>query len=197
MQLIAGRTAQAYNRRKYRKGAFWEDRYHATAVQTDEHFIRCMVYIDLNMVRAGVVRHPENWAHCGYQEIQQPPKRYQIIDRAALIELCQFASHAELRLAHGQWIIDALQHEESEFRDPRWSESVAVGQLEYVEAIHKELGCRSRGRTCTELLRHYNQGVSNEIGFLSISYRGPTLMPLYSSKLHKLKRATGSRVVRS
>jgi hypothetical protein len=28
MQLIAGRTAQEYNRRKARHGAFWEDRYH-------------------------------------------------------------------------------------------------------------------------------------------------------------------------
>jgi len=32
LQLIAGRTAQEFNRRKGRKGAFWEDRYHATAV---------------------------------------------------------------------------------------------------------------------------------------------------------------------
>jgi len=28
MQLVAGRTGQEYNRRKKRKGAFWEDRYH-------------------------------------------------------------------------------------------------------------------------------------------------------------------------
>ena len=32
MQLVAGRTAQEFNQRKGRKGAFWEDRYHATAV---------------------------------------------------------------------------------------------------------------------------------------------------------------------
>jgi putative transposase len=30
LQLVAGRTAQEYNRRKGRKGAFWDDRYHAT-----------------------------------------------------------------------------------------------------------------------------------------------------------------------
>jgi REP element-mobilizing transposase RayT len=36
IQLVAGRTAQAYNMRKKRKGAFWEDRYHATAVQDDK-----------------------------------------------------------------------------------------------------------------------------------------------------------------
>jgi len=37
IQLLAGRTGQAYNIRKNRKGAFWEDRYHATAVSTDTH----------------------------------------------------------------------------------------------------------------------------------------------------------------
>jgi REP-associated tyrosine transposase len=58
MQLIAGRTAQEYNERKGRGGAFWEDRYHATAIEADEHLHRCLVYIDLNMVRAGVVNHP-------------------------------------------------------------------------------------------------------------------------------------------
>ena len=33
MQLIAGRTGQEYDIRKGRRGAFWEDRYHATAVE--------------------------------------------------------------------------------------------------------------------------------------------------------------------
>ena len=31
IQLIAGRTGQEYNQRKKRKGAFWEDRYHAVS----------------------------------------------------------------------------------------------------------------------------------------------------------------------
>ena len=51
MQLIAGRTGQEYNQRKKRKGAFWQDRYHATAVESDDHLTRCMVYIDMNMVQ--------------------------------------------------------------------------------------------------------------------------------------------------
>jgi hypothetical protein len=51
MQLIAGRTARGYNIRKNRTGAFWEDRYHATAVDTNGHLIRCLVYIDLNIAK--------------------------------------------------------------------------------------------------------------------------------------------------
>jgi hypothetical protein len=35
-----GRTAQEYNQRKGKQGAFWEDRYHATAVQAADHLHR-------------------------------------------------------------------------------------------------------------------------------------------------------------
>jgi putative transposase len=81
MQLIAGRTAQEFNHRKNRNGAFWEDRYHATAVDCKNYLIQCLTYIDLNMVRAGVVKHPSEWLQSGFNEIQSPPKRYQIIDQ--------------------------------------------------------------------------------------------------------------------
>ena len=76
MQLIAGRTGQAYNLRKGRKGAFWQDRYHAMAIDSGEHLWRCLVYVDLNMVRAGVVDHPSKWKWSGYHEIQKPKIRY-------------------------------------------------------------------------------------------------------------------------
>ena len=85
IRLVAGRVGQEYNIRKNRKGAYWEDRYHATAIQTNEHLIKCIVYIDLNMVRAGVVSHPSEWKHCGYNEIQNPKKKYNIIDFAILM----------------------------------------------------------------------------------------------------------------
>lgn len=52
IQLIAGRTDQEYNQRK-KRNAFWEDRYHATAVESGIHLSQCLVYIDLN--RPGLV----------------------------------------------------------------------------------------------------------------------------------------------
>jgi len=56
IQLVAGRSGQEYNERKRRKGAFWEDRYHATAVENGGHLRQCLVYIDLNMIRVPVLR---------------------------------------------------------------------------------------------------------------------------------------------
>ena len=71
-------------KRKIRKGAFWEDRYHATAIESDRHLIQCIVYIDLNMVRAEAVRHPSEWKFSGFNEIQKPRRRYRIIDYKSL-----------------------------------------------------------------------------------------------------------------
>ena len=80
VQLVAGRTGQEYNQRKKRKGAYWEDRYHATVIEKGEHLLRCIVYIDMNMVRAGVVDHPQDWVHGGYVEIQSPRRKCILID---------------------------------------------------------------------------------------------------------------------
>lgn len=100
MQLVAGRTAQEYNHRKGRRGAYWEDRYHATAVDSGEYLARCMVYIDMNMVRAGVVLHPREWPSTGYHEIQTPPNRYRIINHKALLNLFQVSDFTTFQSMH-------------------------------------------------------------------------------------------------
>ena len=145
MQLIAGRVAQQFNRRKTRKGAFWEDRYHATAVQSDGHLARCMVYIDLNMVRARAVNHPADWAHAGYNEIQSLPKRYRCIDVSTLSELLGFVDADGLRDGLRTWVELALA-KGNLARDPAWTMSIAVGQRDYLDAIGRALKLRHPGR---------------------------------------------------
>ena len=69
--------------------------YHATAIDTESHLFRCLVYLDLNMVQAGVIEHPVDcpvWEHGGYLAIQNPPERYRIIDHDALCELSEVNS---------------------------------------------------------------------------------------------------------
>jgi putative transposase len=146
MQLIAGRTGQEYNQRKGRKGAFWEDRYHATAIQANDHLIRCLVYIDLNMVRAGVVEHPKEWPHGGYREIQYPPKRSGLIDYSRLVDLFQVSNLEDLRKAHREWVEDRLDNG-NPFREDLWNESVAVGDIKFTEEMKDRLGAKAQGRS--------------------------------------------------
>lgn len=149
IQLVAGRTAQEYNQRKKRKGAFWEDRYHATAIETDIHLIRCMMYIDLNMVRAGVVKHSCEWAMSGYNEIQNPPDRYALIDIKGLIELCGLSNKEQLRHEYKQWV-EAAINDNGLRRESCWTASIAVGSRRFVEDTKVKLGLKAHGRKVEE-----------------------------------------------
>ncbi len=145
MQLIAGRSGQEFNQCKKRKGAFWEDRYHATAVDTGEYLARCITYIDLNMVRHSVVLHPSLWPSGGYYKIQNPPQRYRIIDLEQLTLLIGSADIAQLQHDHRGWVEAALTQNKCS-REKCWSESVAVGSEEYVAEVSATLGERASGR---------------------------------------------------
>jgi len=52
------------------------------------------------MVRAGVVRHPAEWVHGGYREIQNPRERYALIDLPEVSALCGFAKVDDFQRAH-------------------------------------------------------------------------------------------------
>lgn len=144
MQFVAGRTAQEYNFRKQRKGAFWEDRYHATAIESGDHLWQCMVYVDMNMVRAGVVDKPSDWRWCGFDEIQNPKQRYRLIDHNELMRLLMVPSHEEFARAHRQWIELAMKAEKG--RQSRFTQSLAVGSEEFVSTVSESLGVRAKGR---------------------------------------------------
>ena len=167
MQLVAGRTAQEYNRRKERKGAFWEDRYHATAVDTEGYLSRCMVYIDLNMVRAGVVKHPSEWSMSGYHEIQNPFTRYTVIDQPALLEVFEIRNIDQRQKVCRDWVDEDLRSKQ-QTRDGNWSTSLAVGRPEFIDVFKTELGLigiyrGSAGRICT--------GTQRTDGFLPPLFR--------------------------
>jgi len=122
------------------------DRYHATAVESDEHLVKCIVYIDLNMVRAGVVRHPSEYRFCGHKEIQDPPKRYAVIANKALSSLFSIDDQIDFRQEHRQWVEAELLKDVAK-RKSLWSDSIAIGSKEFVENIHLQLGLRAKGRS--------------------------------------------------
>jgi putative transposase len=149
MQLVAGRTGQEYNQRKGRQGAYWEDRYHATAVEDGDHLARCMVYIDTNMVRAGVVGHPSQWPFCGYNEIQAPRRKNVLIDYGRLRQMLGFSSQEKLTTTHKGWVEDYLE-DGSKTREEEWTRSIAVGSRPFVEKVKYLLSFRAKGRAVLE-----------------------------------------------
>jgi putative transposase len=57
-----------YNKLHRKKGYFWSERFKSVIVESGETLINCLAYIDLNPVRAGLVKRPEEyrWCSLGY-----------------------------------------------------------------------------------------------------------------------------------
>ena len=68
MQAVGRRYVRYFNDRQARSGTLWEGRYRSTLIETDRYLLACMVYIDLNPVRAGMVRDPGDylWSSHGH-----------------------------------------------------------------------------------------------------------------------------------
>jgi REP element-mobilizing transposase RayT len=69
MQQLKRLFTRWYNRRNERKGTLWEARYKSVVVEGSGNPLLTMAaYIDLNAVRAGIVKDPKDYRFCGYGE---------------------------------------------------------------------------------------------------------------------------------
>ena len=141
MQKLEGEFAEYYNLRKRRSGAFWEGRYWCTMVETGEYVWNCMKYVDLNMVRAGVVRHPSEWEWCGYRELVGERQRYRLLDMAEAHSVCGNGSQESFRTNYRHVIGEPVEREQLA-RESCWTESIAVGSETFVRLIEQDVGNR-------------------------------------------------------
>mgnify|MGYP002142458603 FL=1 len=69
MQAVGRAYVRYFNLRHQRSGTLWEGRYRSNLIESERYLLACMVYIDLNPMRAGMVAQPEDfrWSshrHC-------------------------------------------------------------------------------------------------------------------------------------
>jgi putative transposase len=77
LMISLGRRYVQWVNRKYRRtGTLWDSRYKSSLVQTDSYFLTCQRYIELNPVRAAMVKDPAHyrWSSYGLYALGQPDK---------------------------------------------------------------------------------------------------------------------------
>jgi REP-associated tyrosine transposase len=142
-----GEFGQEYNRLKQRSGAFWEGRFHSTMVDSGEYLFRCMMYIELNMVRCRVVAHPSQWPWCGYDEMMGLRQRWRLLDLGRLLSLLRTDDLASFRKHFTAALALAIEKDSIQ-REACWTESIAVGSERFVREIEARV---KRQRTETRL----------------------------------------------
>lgn len=75
---VKERFSRWFNKRLGRKGTLWMDRFKSVLVEGKGEALRTMAsYIDLNPVRAGLVKDPKDYRWCGYAEALGGSRRAQ------------------------------------------------------------------------------------------------------------------------
>ncbi len=115
-------------------------------METDEHLAKCIVSIDLNMVQAGVVRHPSEYRLSGFNKIQYPPKKCAVIDKMALLDLFSIDNQERFRQEHRHWVEAELQTDVKK-RKGHWSESIAIGSEGFTKNRQQRLGVWAKDRS--------------------------------------------------
>jgi len=66
MQSLGRRYVRSINAEYGRTGTLWEGRYRAAPIDSDEYFLACCRYIELNSVRARMAAHPRDYPWSSY-----------------------------------------------------------------------------------------------------------------------------------
>ena len=66
MKHLGQRYVQYVNRTYRRSGTLWEGRFRSCLTQAEDYVLACYRYIELNPVRAGMVRHPRDYRWSSY-----------------------------------------------------------------------------------------------------------------------------------
>ena len=61
MQAVGRAYVRYFNLRHRRSGTLWEGRYRSNLIESERYLLACMVYIDLNPVRAGMVQQAQDY----------------------------------------------------------------------------------------------------------------------------------------
>ena len=66
MRSLQSAYARWYNHTHDRRGRFWADRFKSVVLEKGNAVLDCMLYVDLNPIRAGLVDRPEDWVGSSY-----------------------------------------------------------------------------------------------------------------------------------
>jgi putative transposase len=110
MKHVGQLYSQHVNRTYKRTGGLWDGRFKSCLVESVSYLLLCYRYVELNPVRAGLVRHPQDYYWSSYRANVQRTSSGIITPHEQYLRLG--ASNEERRRAYADLVATGLQDEE-------------------------------------------------------------------------------------
>ena len=109
---------------------------------------------------------PSELSFCGYDEILNPRKKNVLIAYQKLAELTGFESYTAFRETHKELVNESLTNGKN-FRQNQWTESIAVGNKDFIETIKEKFDILAKGRKIIE--KHVGFHLREEMGLYIVN----------------------------
>ena len=140
MQRLGQRYVHYINRTYKRSGTLWEGRFRSCVIQQQEYLFVCQRYIEMNPVRAGMVKQPGEYRWSSYQVNGQGKSSDLVTHHVLYRDLGQ--SSAERQLAYRELFRHELQPGAIDKIRKATNGNFALGSSRFTEEISKMLGRR-------------------------------------------------------
>ena len=148
MKVLAQRHTQHINKSRQRSGSLWEGRFRSCIIDSDTYLLRCHRYIELNPVRAAMVKHPSDYPWSSFNanaygigsELVTPHPVYEALGSVLRDRL----------IAYQRLFIDDLPDADVRAIRLATQAGFAVGSESFVERLAEQVGFRPvrvRGQT--------------------------------------------------
>jgi putative transposase len=132
MQELLTNYAQAFNRKRRRRGALFQGRFKSILVEKESYLLELSRYIVLNPVRAGMVERPEDYRWSSYRATAGLEPAPEWMTTAWLLE--QFApEETEARVAYRKFVDERIGLERSPWEDLK--HQIYLGTAEWLEQM--------------------------------------------------------------
>jgi putative transposase len=179
MKELKQRYSRWYNRLRGRFGTLWAERFKSVLVEDQPGVVETLAaYIDLNPVRAGLVKDPKDYRFCGYAAAL-------VGDQRARAGLLSFAES-------GQWSVEAVRYRQRLFTGAGTAgrSDKVVLEREEIKRVLAAGGELSWGQILRLRIRHMTDGVVlGSKGFVN------EVFLLHRGKFGR-KRQSGARPIR-
>ncbi len=140
MQYIGRRYVPYINHTYGSSGSIWEGRYKASLIQDEEYLLSCMRYIELNPVRAAMVKSPGayRWSSYGVNALGKENK----IIKAHSLYKTLGRNAAQRREAYKSLFKAHVDEKELNEIRASWQTGTPLGNDYFKEKVERKLGCK-------------------------------------------------------
>jgi putative transposase len=144
MQAVGRRYVRYFNEHHGRTGTLWEGRFWSTLIDSERYFLACSRYVELNPVRAGIVRDPGAYPWSSFHCNALGEVDALVTPHAAYLALANRPANAYLALFSeglGTEVVDAIRKaskSKAVLGDERFREQVEA-------ALHRRLTTMPHG----------------------------------------------------